>query len=96
MGFPVPLGAWLRGRYRNVVNEYVLGERAAGRGIFDRDFVRGLAAEHLRGERDHSSRLWSLINFEIWLRQFIDGERGSEPQPMRAKASLVTSTPASF
>jgi asparagine synthase (glutamine-hydrolysing) len=96
MGFPVPLGAWLRGRYRNVVNEYVLGERAAGRGIFDRDFVRGLAAEHLRGERDHSSRLWSLINFEIWLRQFIDGERGFEPQPMRAEASLATSTPASF
>ena len=73
MGFPVPLGAWLRGPFRHVLDEYVLGERAGKRGIFDPQFVRGLVARHLAGE-DHAERLWMLINFEVWQRTFIDGE----------------------
>ncbi|HEV3467916.1 MAG TPA: asparagine synthase (glutamine-hydrolyzing) [Pyrinomonadaceae bacterium] len=90
MGFPVPFGAWLRGRHRGVIDEYVLGERARSRGIFDAGYVAGLAEEHRAGVRDHSSRLWSLVNFEIWLRQFVDGERAApppEPAPLEAFAS---------
>jgi len=73
MGFPVPVGNWFRGEYKHIVDEYVLSPRALERGIFDADFVRGLAAEHNAGE-DHDERLWSLVNFEIWQRRFIDGE----------------------
>jgi len=86
MGFPVPFGAWLRGRFRPVLDEYVLGERAASRGIFDRGFVRRLVEEHQSGVRNHDERLWSLVNFEIWLRQFFDGEERAEPQFASADA----------
>ena len=78
MGFPVPLGAWLRGPFRHVLDEYVLGARACKRGIFDPEFVQSLVARHLAGE-DHAERLWMLINFEMWQRTFIDGE-GSPAQ----------------
>jgi asparagine synthase (glutamine-hydrolysing) len=84
MGFPVPVGKWFRGEFRHVLDEYVLGERAAARGIFKTDFVRRLSARHLAGE-DHSERLWSLVNFEMWLRRFVDGEAGVEPQTERAE-----------
>ncbi len=73
MGFPVPVGAWLRGRYSHIIEEYVLCDRAASRGIFDREFVRELVARHARGE-NHDERLWALINFEIWQRRFVDRE----------------------
>ena len=90
MGFPVPFGAWLRGRHRGVLDEYVLGERAQSRGVFDRDFVRRLAAEHTAGLRDHSSRLWSLVNFEIWLRQFVEGDvAAAERGPAVTEAAAV-------
>ena len=82
MGFPVPVGAWFRGEFRNVIDEYVLSERATSRGIFEPDFVRSLVQRHQQGE-DHSERLWSLVNFEMWQRQFLDGERAvhaEEPQ----------------
>jgi asparagine synthase (glutamine-hydrolysing) len=75
MGFPVPVGGWFRGPYRHIVDEYVLGPRAMDRGIFDPAFVRGLVAGHMAGE-NHDERLWSLVNFEIWHRRFIDGEVG--------------------
>ena len=74
MGFPVPVGAWFRGPFRQVVDDYVLGERALSRGVFEPNFVRSLVKRHQQGE-DHSERLWSLVNFEIWQRQFFDGEQ---------------------
>jgi asparagine synthase (glutamine-hydrolysing) len=73
MGFPVPIGKWFRGPYRSIINEYVLSERALSRGIFQEDLVRSLVNRHDAGE-DHSERLWALVNFEMWQRQFIDGE----------------------
>ncbi len=83
MGFPVPVGDWLRGPYRHVLDEYVLGERVSDRGFFDRDFVRRLVEEHLVGAVDHTERLWSLINFELWQRQFLDRETGSSEMDPR-------------
>ena len=73
MGFPVPIGAWFRGAYRTVVDEYVLGPRAMQRGLFDPNAVRSLVEAHARGE-NHSERLWSLVNLEMWQRIFLDGE----------------------
>jgi asparagine synthase (glutamine-hydrolysing) len=73
MGFPVPVGAWLRGQFSHIVDEYVLSARAVDRGIFNPVFVRELVAKHNSGE-NHTERLWALINFEIWQRRFFDGE----------------------
>ena len=73
MGFPVPLDTWFRGPFSNVLDEYVLNERAFARGIFERAFIERLVAEHRSGI-NHGERLWMLMNFEIWQRQFIDNE----------------------
>jgi asparagine synthase (glutamine-hydrolysing) len=74
MGFPVPLAAWFRGPWRGALSELVLGERARERGIFDPDVVRRLIGEHISGRVEHMERLWALMNFELWLRRFMDGE----------------------
>ncbi len=73
MGFPVPVGNWFRGKFKHIVDEYVLGTRAMDRGIFDPNYVRSLVAAHNAGE-NHDERIWSLVNFEIWQRRFFDGE----------------------
>ena len=78
MGFPVPIGAWFRGAYTSVLDEYVLSERAAARGLFDSQFVRSLVTQHQQGQANHSERLWALVNLEMWFRRFIDGEAGSD------------------
>jgi asparagine synthase (glutamine-hydrolysing) len=73
MGFPVPIGSWLRNEFRHIVREYVLSERALNRGIFNADFVREIVSGHNAGEK-HDERLWFLVNFEMWQRRFLDGE----------------------
>ena len=74
LGFPVPVGSWFRGRFRSIIDGFVLSERSLGRGIFNPAFVRALVARHQSGAEDHAERLWALVNFEIWQRQFIDLE----------------------
>jgi asparagine synthase (glutamine-hydrolysing) len=81
MGFPVPIGKWFRGEFRSIVDEYVLGARASDRGVFDQRFIRRLVEQHQFGRANHSERLWALVNFEIWQRQFIDGQNDSQLQP---------------
>ena len=95
MGFPVPVGSWLRGPFRHVLDEYVLGSRARARAIFDSRFVESLVARHLAGE-DHAERLWMLINFEVWQRRFFDGEdAGAQPEPGLLKRLTASATFAS-
>jgi len=77
-GFPVPFGVWVRDRFAPIVDEFVLGDRAIGRGWFHRQRVRQLVEEHRRGAADHGERLWLLINLEIWQRIFCDGDRPVE------------------
>jgi asparagine synthase (glutamine-hydrolysing) len=74
MGFPVPVGAWLRGPWRALLSEYVIGPRARARGFFQAAAVERLVSEHIRGV-NHAERLWALLTFEIWARIFLDGER---------------------
>jgi asparagine synthase (glutamine-hydrolysing) len=74
MGFPVPIGRWLRGPFWPLVEEFVLSPRASSRGLFDRSVLGRLAEEHRRGEASHGDRLWLLLNLEVWHRVFVDGE----------------------
>ena len=74
MGFPVPIGAWLRGPYTSMLDDFVLGDRAITRGLFDASSLRSMVDQHRRGTANHGQRLWALINLELWHRIFIDGE----------------------
>jgi asparagine synthase (glutamine-hydrolysing) len=82
MGFPTPLGRWFRGAFRPLLDEFVVGERTVARGFFQTDFLQRLVQEHVAGTADHTERLWTLVNFEMWQRHFLDGEplKGTLPQ----------------
>jgi asparagine synthase (glutamine-hydrolysing) len=74
MGFPVPVGRWLRGRFAPVLDELVLSRRAQERSLFRPEALERLVAEHRSARVDHGDRLWLLLNLEIWQRVFVDGE----------------------
>ena len=77
-GFPVPLDIWLRGPFRHMLDEYVLGDRVLQRGLFERVALERLVHEHEAGSR-HGQRLWTLIALELWARCFLDGEEPGRP-----------------
>jgi asparagine synthase (glutamine-hydrolysing) len=47
--------------------------------MFRRATVERLIAEHHSGARDHSNRLWSLLQLELWLRTYVDAALPTAP-----------------
>ena len=88
-GFEVPVGTWFRGGLRELFADVLLSSRARQRGYFEPRFIERLVDEHLSGRREHTLRLWSLLIFELWHRQYIDAFKPAmrRPQPAASAAS---------
>ena len=72
MGFGVPLAAWFRGELRDMTRDVLLSPAARQRGFFRIAEVETLLRTHDAGRRDCSARLWALVCFELWMRQWAD------------------------
>ncbi len=73
MGFSIPLASWFRGPLRERVRDAVLGPTLAATGIFDMAFLKQMVERHQSGQSDFSAPLWSLLMFEAFLRNTLEG-----------------------
>jgi len=84
MGFGVPLGGWFREDLRTLPSDILLDPLALARGYFRRHEVETLIDEHRSGASDHSARLWSLLQLEMWHREVVDAPPAAlEPDAAR-------------
>lgn len=73
-GFDAPIGAWIRGPYRAWFERDVLSSGSGVASLLDTGLVRQWLGEHVRGERDRSSALWTIWCLERWHR-LLEGGR---------------------
>lgn len=83
-GFEVPVAEWFRAELRPLVYDVVLGRRALDRGYFDRGYVRRLVDRHTAGLEDNAKGIWTLLMFELWHEEFVDGPRSRPGRLSRA------------
>jgi asparagine synthase (glutamine-hydrolysing) len=79
-GFPVPIEKWFRHDYKHVVEDILYDERTRKRGIFNYKMVEKIIKCHQSGHKNYSDQIWTLINFELWQRIFLDREDYSSLQ----------------
>ena len=72
-GFSVPIETWLRGELKDwaedLLDEYEL--KAAG--LLDYRGITKMWQEHLKGRGNYGERLWCVLMFQSWYRQWISG-----------------------
>jgi asparagine synthase (glutamine-hydrolysing) len=89
-GFALPLVHWTRNEMKELILGVLLDPRTLQRGYLDPKGVRHLLDEHMSGKRNHSGRVWRLLLFELWHRNFLDKFAGTaSPQPLEVTASGV-------
>jgi asparagine synthase (glutamine-hydrolysing) len=72
VGFATPLGNWLRGPQLDQIQGMLLDPRSLDRKLFEPDALEKLFVEHRRLSRDHTDKIWRLLNLELWQRVFLD------------------------
>ena len=87
-GFALPLVHWTRNEMKEMIRGVLLDSRTLQRGYLDPQGVRHLLDEHFSGKRNHSGRVWRLLLFELWHRNFLDRfSGGSRTHPVELTAS---------
>jgi asparagine synthase (glutamine-hydrolysing) len=73
-GFSVPLAEWLRGSLRPMLSDLVASQNWRESPWLNQFTVRRLVDEHLTGKVSHEVRLWAIICFLEWERQYRRGQ----------------------
>jgi asparagine synthase (glutamine-hydrolysing) len=65
-GFTVPMGAWLRGPLRALLQETLMRRSAIASLAVDRSALRELIGRHLAAAADLGWQLWLLLSLALW------------------------------
>jgi asparagine synthase (glutamine-hydrolysing) len=73
-GFSAPDASWFKGESIDYVRKNLFRKDALLYECLDRRTVLELINEHLEGRTNRRLLIWSLLNFEEWLRKFLGSE----------------------
>jgi len=75
-GFALPLVHWTRHELKDLIVTLLLEPRTLQRGYLNPRGVRQLLDEHFRRRRNHAGRIWRLLMFELWHRNYLEKLHG--------------------
>jgi asparagine synthase (glutamine-hydrolysing) len=71
-GFAVPTNEWFKGPLQKYIFDVLMDDQARRRGFFNFSTIEKLYRSHVSGQEVNDWGLWTLVNFELWHREFID------------------------
>lgn len=72
-GFSVPLNVWFRDPLKPYLLDTLTDSNIRATQIFEPSYVSRLIDEHLAGKRNHDERLYALLSFVVWQKQYLQG-----------------------
>jgi asparagine synthase (glutamine-hydrolysing) len=70
VGFRVPLDEWFVGQMRDYLCDHLRSADSLTRNYYNTAVLDRVVDEHTRGVQTHDKLLWTLLNLEIWHRQY--------------------------
>lgn len=70
VGFRVPINRWFQTGMRDFLLDHLQASDSLTRGYYAPKVLDSMLAEHMNGRQNHEKLLWSLLNLEIWHRQY--------------------------
>ncbi len=70
-GFSAPDGSWFKGESIDYVRRTIFNDNCPIYQFMDRSSVQEMVAEHLEGRQNRRLFIWSLLNFDWWLKKYL-------------------------
>lgn len=70
-GFSAPDASWFKGESIEYVKSIIYNDKSRIFEILDKNTIRDLVNEHIDGKNNRRLLIWSLLNFESFLKEFI-------------------------
>lgn len=71
VGLEMPYSRWFKCELKAQLTTYLSPEHIAASGLFRPEAITALVDDHMSGHRDNGRVLWGLLNYMIWLEQYI-------------------------
>lgn len=71
-GFNAPVPVWLKKDLKQMLLRNLSEKNVGMLGIFNYGYIKNLMDDYFSGKEDNSLKLWLLLNFAIWYKQFIN------------------------
>ncbi|TFG41313.1 MAG: asparagine synthetase B, partial [Syntrophobacterales bacterium] len=70
-GFSAPDSSWFKGESIDLVKKTIFNKRSSLYDFMDAGAVQELVTEHIEGRTNRRLLIWSLLNFEFWINQYL-------------------------
>ena len=71
-GFSAPVRSWIRSDLKPLIRDLLSEETIKKRGLFDPVEIKRIIEANDSGKEDYNLQVFQLLNFEIWMREFLD------------------------
>ena len=70
VGFRVPVNEWFQASMRDYLYDHLTGPSSITNNYYHKSTLDKILHEHSNGKQNHEKLLWSLLNLEIWHREY--------------------------
>ena len=79
-GFGAPIRTWIVSDLKEMIDDLLCEATVKRRGFFNPAYVRRIIQENAAGRNDYNYLIYILLSFELWARNYLDGQ---PPPPRR-------------
>ena len=73
-GFETPMDRWFRKELSGYISDILLSDNSACKIYFHSKSINILINDHISGRQDNSRQLFCLLSFDLWHKQYIEGQ----------------------
>jgi asparagine synthase (glutamine-hydrolysing) len=70
VGFRVPVNVWFQTDLKPYIEDMLLSASAKTRDYYRRPALERVVDEHVRGRQNHEKLIWTMLNLELWHREY--------------------------
>ncbi len=70
VGFRLPVNEWFQKGMREYLYDHLTGSGCLTGGFYRQEGLRKILTDHTSGRQNHEKILWTLINLELWCREY--------------------------